>query len=172
VTIHNESDDDSPFYSALDTDLNGNTGAFSLDNGTYYVRASKAGYVFVNSTITVASASATFNITGTTTTITAPSDPTLCKLYFFPKTLSNAEITSLECTITSSAPTWVKSNDQLISKDTGTFTYDSSTTPDSFYFNIIQGVTAYVKCKTLGISEEITIPAETTKNLYDLLEET
>ncbi len=166
ISVHNSGNDDSPLIATGTTDTSGNA-TVNLDAGTYTVRAYKAGQVFANITPTI-SASGSEEMTGVGVIITPPSDPELCRLHLFPITLDNQDVTGLTINITS-AEKLTKVNGEFIKNGVGTFTYDSATTPDSYYFDAVQGTVARVTCDELGLDHEVTVPAESTKDLSGLV---
>jgi len=169
VTVHNTANDDTPVIAVQTSDANGDA-AVTLDNGTYTIRGHKAGYTFSN-IAPVVSGSATVEIPGVGVTITAPSDPDLCRLYLFPITLGNADITDLASNlIIKSKDNLTKINDEFISNTQANFTYDSSTDPDSYYFDAVQGVTVTLTSSKLGVNNKsFVVPEESTYDIYDLI---
>jgi hypothetical protein len=166
VTVHNASNDDTPFYGPVTTDANGNA-VFTIE-GNVYVRVSKAGYNFAPTAKNI-TASDTYNITGTVLTITPPSDPDLCRLCIYPITLDNQDVTGLKIEI-SSKDGFTKINGEFIKNSTLEFTYDDTTTPDSYYFDAVQGATVNIACGDLWTgNQEIFVPSEATKDLKDLI---
>lgn len=166
ITVHNSSNDDSPFSGVLVTDTNGNA-VFSLDIGTYYVRTRKAAYTFSDTQIVV-SASSTKNVTGTANAIGTPADAELCRLYIYPITLDNQDVANLKIHIKSDS-VLTKVNGEFISNTSSEFTYDDGTTPDSYYFDALQTAVVHIKCIELGLDHDITVPAEDSKDLDDLI---
>jgi hypothetical protein len=171
VTIHNSNDDDTPIYGPLTTGVDGNAGLFMLD-GNFTVRGSKSGFLMTPQAITV-TGTGTKNVTGTIQTITPPSDPDLCRLVLFVTKLNKEDAKNLKI------EAWTK---EKLSKTDGIFitnkikrqkfTYDSGTTPDSYYYDAIQGEKIIINSPELGIDEkEIDVPAQATKDLADLIDE-
>jgi hypothetical protein len=170
ITIHNAADDDSPIYGPLLTATDGNTSEFMLADATYTVRGSKAGFSMSPTAITV-TATATKNVTGTVQVIPNPSDSSVCRLFIFPIYLDNTDVKNL------SIFAWTKdklskTNGEFIINKKNRFVYNSATTPDSYYYDAIQGETIIINSPELGIDEEeIDVPALATKDLADLIDE-
>jgi hypothetical protein len=165
VTVHNASNDDSPFYGPVTTDDNGNA-VFTIE-GNVYIRVSKAGYNFTAAAKNI-TASGTYNVTGSALTIDPPSDPDLCRLYLFPITLDNQDVTGLTISI-SSKDKLTKVNGEFIKNAESTFTYDDSTSPDSYYFDAVQSAVVHITCDLLGIDHNVIVPSESTKDLNALV---
>lgn len=165
VSIHNSNDDDAIIASGR-TDAQGNV---TLNiSGNIYVRVEKAGFNFTATAKNI-TASATYNVTGTRAlSIQNPSDADLCRLFLFPLTLDGQDVTSLTITI-SSKEALTKVNGEFIKNASDTFTYDNTTDPDSYYFDAVQGSVVHVTADLLGIDNDVTVPAETTQNLYELI---
>jgi hypothetical protein len=123
VTVHNASDDDSPFYGPVTTDVNGNA-VFTVQ-GNLYVRISKAGYTFTSQAINV-TATGTYNVTGTATVISPPANPETSTVYLKALDANGAVITS---DLTLSCSTYSKltkdANDNFVSNDAVSMTYDA-----------------------------------------------
>jgi len=170
LSVHNALNDDSPIYGQLVTDGLGDTATINLDDATYKVRVSKAAAIISSVETAVVAASGTKNLTVTPTTINNPADPDLCRLYLFPITLGNADITDLATSLTiSGRDALTKVNGEFVKNAEMTFTYDSTTTPDSYYFDAVQGALVHITCIPLGIDHDVTVPAEAVKDLNDLI---
>jgi hypothetical protein len=169
VSAHNSSNDDSPQLAYGTTGATGNV-VFFLDDGTYKIRLRRTDYVFSLEEIVV-TASATENITGTGQELTTPTDNGVCRLYVFPITLGNASITDLKIYIeTANDPKRPQElNSQFITNTNGTFTHDSSTTPDRYYFDAVRGSFVRIRCKDTGFDHSITVPDEDDKDIADLI---
>jgi hypothetical protein len=166
VTIHNASDDDAPVIANGTTDNSGNV-ILAID-GNVYIRVRKAGFNFTSTAKNI-TATGTYNVTGTAIAATNPSDPDVCRLRLYPITLGNADITDLaDEIIISSQGSLTKINDQYIKNTELSFTYDSGTTPDSYYFDAVRLSTCHITCAALGLDHDITVPDEATKNISDL----
>lgn len=165
VTIHNASNDDDPWYGPVTTDLNGNA-VFTIE-GNVYVRVSKAAYNFTATAKNI-TASGTYNVTGTANVITPPSDPDLCRLYLFPITLDNQDVADLVIHI-SSKENLTKVNGEFVKNAKDTFTIDTGTDPDSYYYDAVQTALVHIVCVELGIDKAVTVPAESTKDLDTLI---
>ncbi len=165
VTVHNAGNDDTPFYGPVTTDVNGDA-VFTIE-GSVYARVSKAGYAFGAAALNV-TASGTYTVSGTSSTVTPPSDPALCRLYLFPITMDNQDITNLTINI-SSRTKLTRVNGEFIQNTSMTFTYDSSTAPDSYYFDAVQGADTHITCSKLGLDHDVTVPAAATKDLSELV---
>jgi hypothetical protein len=172
ISVHNAADDESPIYASGQTDTNGNSATFNLDAATYEVRLSKAGAIDSETETVVITGDATVNLTVVAQTVSNPSDPDVCRLRIYPITLGNADITDLADNLTiSSLEALTKVEGQFISNTSSTFTYDSSTDPDSYYFDAVRGSVVFIKCDILGIdtSAGITVPDLSSKDLTDLI---
>jgi hypothetical protein len=165
ITIHNSSDDDTPVIATGITDTLGNV-TLNID-GSVYVRVSKVGFNFTSTNINV-TASGTYNVSGTVITYLQPADPDLCRLFVYPITLDNQDVTDIKINI-SSKDGLTKVNGEFIKNASLEFTYDNTTTPDSYYFDAVQGTTVHINCDLLGIDHEVTVPVESTKDLNDLV---
>jgi hypothetical protein len=166
VTIHNASNDDDPHYGPVTTDINGNA-VFTIE-GNVYVRVSKVGYSFTATAKNITS-TATYNVTGTAASITPPSDPDLCRLVLFPITLDNLDIADLVIHI-SSEENLTKVNGEFIKHAKDTFTINTATDPDSYYYDAVQGAVVHIWCADLGIDQNyITVPALSTVDLDTLI---
>lgn len=170
VSVHNSSDDDAPQYAIGQTDTDGNSPTFNLDDATYKVRLSKAGAITSETETVIVTESATHNLTVAAIVVSNPVDPDVCRLRIYPITLGNADITNLaDNLIISSHEALMKVEGQFISNVTATFTYDSATTPDSYYFDAVRGSTVYLKCDILGIGTNFDVPDLATKDITDLV---
>jgi hypothetical protein len=167
ISVHNASNDDSPTVATGTTDSNGNA-VVNLNAGTYYIRAYKPLYSFDNINPTI-SASGTVQMPGSGTVIPSPSDPEICRLYIYPITLDNQDVTDLTIII-QSYDRLTKVNGEFIKNTHRSFTYDSSTAPDSYYFDAVQGTSVNITCPELWKgTKNVPVPTESTKNLYDLI---
>jgi hypothetical protein len=169
ASVHNAANNDTVIAGPFTTDASGDTSSINLDDATTYnIRMYKGGAVNETQSITT-SGSATHELTVTVTTPTNPSDADLCRLRIYPITLSNVDITSLNIFI-STTEKLTKVEGEFIKNTTGTFTYDSSTAPDSYYFDAVQTSPVKITCNELGLSDyKITVPETATKDLSDLI---
>lgn len=168
VTVHNSNDDDSPLL-AWDTatDANGDTDTLNID-GAVKVRVSAANFTYTTSSHTI-SASGTINLVGVASTVSNPTDPDVCRLRLYPITLGNADITDLATSIKiHSQESLTKVSGQYIKNTEATFTYDSATAPDSYYFDAVRGSTVHLTCDVLGLDHDLTVPDEATKDISAL----
>jgi hypothetical protein len=155
--------------------LVGPTGAdgrarFNLDDGTYYVRVGHSGFAFTPQTITVTQ-DETFTLFGTSMAYSSPSDPALCRVFVTPIDLSGNELGQTEVTITAySHENFTKTaGGHFIADKELTFTFNSSTDPDSWYMDLLQGATVNLACDAISrINGEIVVPAQANVDL-DLL---
>lgn len=169
LSVHNSNNDDSPQFGILTTDALGDTGTINLDDGTYKVRVSKAGAIVSEVKTATVTQSETIDFEVTAITITPPVDPDLCRLYIYPITLDNQDVTDITIKI-SSKDALTKINGEFIKNTSAEFTYDNSTTPDNYYFDALQGATVIINCDMLGIiDKEITVPDTETADLDDLI---
>jgi hypothetical protein len=167
VTIHNSNNDDDPIIARDTTNASGNV-VLNID-GTVYVRIKKTGFNFTAESINV-TASGTYNVTGTSVTIQNPSDPDVCRLFIFPVTIGNTDITDLKIYIKSQEAFAKTDGGLFISNKTLEFTYDPTTAPDSYYFDAIRGALVHIQSDFLGIDkEDLTVPDEATKDLDELI---
>lgn len=151
------------------TNADGNTGSFNLNAGTYSLRMNKAGAVNSTQSKTV-TLDATIEVVVTVDTITPPADPELCRLYVFPITLDNQDVASLVISISTKGRLTKVNGEFIEGGASGTFALDSSTTPDSYYFDAVQGAVVNINCVDLGIIDRsIEVPAEDTKDLNLLI---
>jgi hypothetical protein len=154
---------------AFTTNSNGDTNSGNtfllVDSTSYKVRMYKAGAVNETQTIAV-SGNATHGLTVTVSTPSNPSDPDVCRLRIFPITLDNQDITDLASEIeltVEDMPEEIES--QFIRGTTYPFIYDSSTTPDSYYFDAVRGSDVRLVCKKLGFDNPLTVPDLTTQTI-------
>lgn len=171
VCVHNAANDENPTYASGRTDTNGNTPEFNLDGNptTYSVRLTKGGAIVGETKEMIITTDATINFTVEATTASNPSDPDVCRLRIYPITLGNEDIVDLaDEIIISSQGSLTKINDQYIKNTEASFTYDSGTDPDSYYFDAVRGSTVHVTCAALGLDHDIIVPDEATKNISDL----
>ena len=141
-------------------------GIFQLDDGSYTIKIHKSGFTFTDTVIVVSGALAQA-ITGTALVITAPSDPTLCRIYVYVKypnnTIPSALITGLKVV---ELPEFISGIGYAGDLETGQ--YDSVT--GLLYWDVVQGATARISVKELGIdNKKIIIPAATTAEIEDLI---
>jgi len=168
VSIHNAANDDTPYYLTTATDASGNTGVYSLDAGSYTVRASKAGYTFANTAITV-SATGTKNVTGTADTVSSPASPDLCRVRCYPINLDNTDVASLVIEVGTAGEINLLGDTHYITNTEDVFTLDTATTPDSYYFDAVQGSVINIYNELLGFNHEVTVPAATNVDLATLI---
>ncbi|MFC1856183.1 hypothetical protein ACFL2A_06550, partial [Thermodesulfobacteriota bacterium] len=167
VTVHNAADADTPIIASGTTDANGKV-ILNID-GNVYIRASKAGFNFTSTAHNIAS-SATYSVSGTVISYSAPTDPELCRLYIYPITLDNASIVDLAASLTiTSRDVLTKVNGEFVKNASMSFTYDATTTPDSYYFDALQGANVQITCDPLGIDHDLLVPLEVSKDLNDLV---
>lgn len=166
VCVHNAANDESPEYACGQTDTDGNAPEFNLDAATYSVRLTKAGAIVSETETVVITADATVNLTVVAQTVSNPTDPDVCRLRIYPITLGNADITDIATSIKiSSKEALMIVEDQVISNTSSTFTYDSSTTPDSYYFDAVRTATVNITCDVLGIDADVDVPDLAAKRL-------
>ena len=164
VTVYNEANTvkvAGPFT----TDANGNTGTFLLNDLTYTLRLAKEGAVNEEQEKTI-SGDATIECTLTVDSPSVPSDPELCRVYFYPITLDGQDVEDLAAYI-SSKTILTKVNGEFIRHATQPFVYDAATTPDRYYFDAFRGSLVKVWSTDVGINKEFTVPDQTNYNLDD-----
>jgi hypothetical protein len=170
VNIRNSANDDDPRYGTLITDSLGNTVIANLDGEptTYTVRLAKPGGIVSKNEEIIVSASGTKNLTVTAFSITEPTDAELCRIYLYPITLDNLNITDLKITI-STKEALTKVNGEYIKNSKADFNYDAGTDPHSYYFDAVQGSTIDLFSNEIGLNHTITVPAESTYDLSNLI---
>jgi hypothetical protein len=170
VTVHNAADDDDPLYGPLTTDASGDAVLFMLSAASYTVRGSKAGFSMSPTAITVTGTS-TKNVTGTTNVIPNPVAASVCRLFIYPVNLDNTDVKNLVI-YAQTKELLSKSDGEFITNKQRKFTYNSSTTPDSYYYDAIQGETILITSLVLGLDKvEVDVPALSQKDLADLIDE-
>jgi hypothetical protein len=167
VTIHNATDDDSPIVASGTTDINGDV-VLNLD-GNVYVRVSKAGFNFTSTAKNI-TATGTYTVSGTTISYSNPSDPDVCRLFLFPKTLDNQDITDLASDIKISSKTALTKVDGIfIHNSSDTFTYNAATDPDSYYFDAVRTSNVHISSDLLGIDADVLVPDAASVDLDTLI---
>lgn len=156
---------DTVLISYATTDSNGQV-VLSADDGSYIVKIVKAGYTFSQESLTV-SGNTTQTYSGSTTTIPATSDPTLCRVYeyirnqdgTFPDSFTGyAKIVSLPYDY----------NTSIYSGAVVTGTYNSTT--GLVYWDIPRLSTIQVKFTNYGYNYEnnITVPDAASGRISDI----
>jgi hypothetical protein len=169
VSVHNNADDETPIAGPVTTDVNGNTTTLLLDDtggNNYNVRLSNPGVIIGETESVAVTGDATINLTVVAFSITPPGDAELCKLWLSANTLENTVVTDHEIHI-STMGQLTKVDGEVVSDTEDTFTYDAGN--DTYYYNALQGAVVTIECDALNISKEITVPALTTQDVYDLL---
>lgn len=169
VDIHNAANDESPQYASGQTDTDGNTPEFNLDAATYKVRLAKAGAIVSETETIIVTEDDTFDLTVVAQTVSNPSDPDVCRLRLYPITLGDEDITDLaDNIIISCRDSLTKVSGQYIKNTEASFTYDSATEPDSYYFDAVRGSIVHVKCDVLGLDHSFTVPDQETEDISNL----
>jgi hypothetical protein len=151
------------FISRTTTNSSGNV-SFDLDNGTYTVKIHKAGYYFSNQTLTVDGAESVA-YTGTILTPTAPTDPTLCKVYGYYFDPSGNTFPAIKSMVKMSVAYEAADNNYFVESINGTY----NTTTGELSFNIVQGADAILDIPFLNIKKRFTVPAETLYKISDII---
>jgi hypothetical protein len=167
VVFHNAANDATPLFGIRTSDTLGATTAVLLNDATYTIRLLKNGVVNETQTIAVTQ-DETFTVTVTTISVTPPSDPGLCKLFFFPQTLSQVDVTDAVVRVKTSTDLalvdgiYVDNRESLMVADT-------STDPDNYYINAKIGTTVRIIGPIFGFNHEITVPDQATLDLSTLV---
>ncbi len=154
VTIHNSSNDDAPVLASGRTDANGNV-TLNLA-GLLYVRVLKTGFVFTSTQIDVG-ASATYNVTGTTISITGPAGPDLSTCFISVHNLDGSVVTSdIELTITKHDDISKDSSGNFATSTGIIMTYDPGS--ETWQADIKQGAHVNItSVKVFGIDDNGTL---------------
>jgi hypothetical protein len=151
------------FISRTNTNSSGNV-TFNLDNNTYTVKMHKTGYYFANQTLTVDGAESVA-YTGTILTPTAPTDPTLCKVYGYYFDPSGNTFPDIKSMVKMSVAYEAADNNYFVESINGTY----NTTTGELSFNIVQGADAVLDIPFLNIKKRFTVPAETLYKISDII---
>jgi hypothetical protein len=151
------------FISRTTTNSSGNV-SFDLDNGTYTVKMHKAGYYFANQTLTVDGAESVA-YTGTIITPTAPTDPSLCKVYGYYFDPSGNTFPAIKSMVKMSVAYEAADNNYFVESINGTY----NTTTGELSFSIVQGADAVLDIPFLNIKKRFTVPAETLYKISDII---
>jgi hypothetical protein len=110
-------------------------------------------------------------VTGTTNVIPNPASLDVCRLFFFPVHLDSTDVKPL-VVYAQTKEALSKTNGEFITNIRRKFTYNSATTPDSYYYDAIRGETILVTSAVLGWDQvEVDVPDLATKDLADLIDE-
>jgi hypothetical protein len=135
----------------------------SVDDGTYYIRLIKSGYSFTSTTIMISS-NTSQDYTMTALTISAPTDPTLCRIYTYLTEPDGTHPTTVEAEFRiSTLPTTTTG---YYSKTTLEGIYNSST--GVVYFDVIRLATGKVHIPKF-IEDKITVPDQATAEINSLI---
>jgi hypothetical protein len=151
------------FISRTNTNSSGNV-TFNLDSNTYTVKMHKTGYYFANQTLTVDGAESVA-YTGTILTPTAPTDPTLCKVYGYYFDPSGNTFPAIKSMVKMSVAYEAADNNYYVESINGTY----NTTTGELSFNIVQGADAVLDIPFLNIKKRFTVPAETLYKISDII---
>jgi hypothetical protein len=151
------------FISRTTTNSSGNV-TFNLDNNTYTVKMHKTGYYFANQTLTVDGAESVA-YTGTILTPTAPTDPTLCKVYGYYFDPSGNTFPAIKSMVKMSVAYEAADNNYYVESINGTY----NTTTGELSFSIVQGADAILDIPFLNIKKRFTVPAETLYKISDII---
>jgi hypothetical protein len=151
------------FISRTNTNSSGNV-TFNLDSNTYTVKMHKTGYYFANQTLTVDGAESVA-YTGTILTPTAPTDPTLCKVYGYYFDPSGNTFPAIKSMVKMSVAYEPADNNYYVESINGTY----NTTTGELSFNIVQGADAVLDIPFLNIKKRFTVPAETLYKISDII---
>lgn len=165
VTVQVWNSDSTVYMSTDTTDAEGNT-SFSLDDGSYDVRCSKAGVSFtIPEEITVTEA-ATFTITGTSIEIGTPSAANACRVYEYCYCADGATPLTT-CTGTAKIISLPYDSGSMLHSGTSVAgTYDSET--GMVYWDIVQGATVLFAIDDLGIQFQKVVPSSSSARLVDI----
>jgi len=167
ISIHNSNNDDSPLFATVTTDNLGNCPIVNLNQATYTLRITKPNHIVSSTTTIDVTQSETFNKTVSLITVTPPTDPDLCRLVIFTKTLSITNDESLKIII-SSYDKLTKISGQFIMNTSMRFNYDK--TSDFYYFDAVQGAYVKIYSEELGMSDvKILVPSSSTQDLSGLI---
>jgi hypothetical protein len=151
------------FISRTNTNSSGNV-TFNLDSNTYTVKMHKTGYYFANQTLTVDGVESVA-YTGTILTPTAPTDPTLCKVYGYYFDPSGNTFPAIKSMVKMSVAYEAADNNYYVESINGTY----NTTTGELSFNIVQGADAILDIPFLNIKKRFTVPAETLYKISDII---
>lgn len=168
VTVHNAVNDDALINKGA-TNSEGEITFNLAGETTYYIRVKKNGFAFTSQTVAVELESTTFTLAGTVMTYSEPAEEDLCRLFLYPVTLDGADITDLTINIFSADDFAKTAGGFFISNVQLPFIYNAATTPDSYYFDAIQGSVVKISSDDLGMAATITVPATANANLDTLI---
>jgi hypothetical protein len=151
------------FISRTTTNSSGNV-TFNLDNNTYTVKMHKTGYYFANQTLIVDGVESVA-YTGTILTPTAPTDPSLCKVYGYYFDPSGNTFPAIKSMVKMSVAYEAADNNYYVESINGTY----NTTTGELSFNIVQGADAVLDIPFLNIKKRFTVPAETLYKISDII---
>jgi hypothetical protein len=151
------------FISRTNTNSSGNV-TFNLDSNTYTVKMHKTGYYFANQTLTVDGAESVA-YTGTILTPTAPTDPTLCKVYGYYFDPSGNTFPAIKSMVKMSVAYEAADNNYYVESINGTY----NTTTGELSFSIVQGADAILDIPFLNIKKRFTVPATTLHKISDII---
>jgi hypothetical protein len=151
------------FISRTNTNSSGNV-TFNLDSNTYTVKMHKTGYYFANQTLIVDGAESVA-YTGTILTPTAPTDPTLCKVYGYYFDPSGNTFPAIKSMVKMSVAYEAADNNYYVESINGTY----NTTTGELSFSIVQGADAVLDIPFLNIKKRFTVPAETLYKISDII---
>lgn len=139
----------------------------SLDAGDYLFKFFKSGVSIDDETITVATTGSVqnFTIEAESLSVAAPSSPTLCRIYadFVDQGGSAVadfivSVTNLFDPSSSAGLSVVESHESYVSNSEGHVEFD-----------VVIGAAVKISLVSTGLSRDLTIPDQTTANLFDLL---
>lgn len=151
------------FISRTNTNSSGNV-TFNLDSNTYTVKMHKTGYYFANQTLTVDGVESVA-YTGTILVPSAPTDPTLCKVYGYYFDPSGNTFPAIKSMVKMSVAYEAADNNYYVESINGTY----NTTTGELSFSIVQGADAVLDIPFLNIKKRFTVPAETLYKISDII---
>jgi hypothetical protein len=167
IAFHNADNDSTPVFGTRISDTLGVTTAMNLNDATYTLRLLKNGVVNETQEITVTD-DETFTVTVTLISVSPPSSPGLCKLFFFPQTISQADVTDAVVRVKTSTDlalvggVYVDNRESVMAADT-------TTDPDNYWINAKIGTVVRIISPIFGFNHEITVPDQATLDLSTLI---
>lgn len=162
VTVKNQAGDT---VLAIDiTDANGQA-SFVLDDGTYSVYSSLRGYTFTLPETLVVSGNTNQSYIGTPISISAPAQPNTCRMFIWARNPDGTLMTTLSGNIRITALPYKYSASAYEGQEIA-FTKHAD---GYWYVDVVYSATAEAYIAALGIRLSTIVPAQTTKDISELL---
>lgn len=163
VFVYNQSN--TTFLAGGETNTLGQV-IFNLDDGTYSIRLRKFNVTFTTPRTLTVSTDTIVTYTGAVTSITNPQSSNVCRVYEYCFSQSGTIIlSSVTATAVLVRPP-INIDDKLHSVAPVNGTYSTST--GLVYWDLVQGATAQIVIKELGVNKRINVPTTSTARLSDI----